>query len=73
MLADLIRKDFATITRNVEQPFLQLGVLPEKHSSKSSGAKIPVSFGCLVRHSVVILASTDVAAELERTLPRVSS
>lgn len=71
VLADYIRKDFATYLGDDQATISQLGVLPyfESIRRKAQEQEIPVSLAVL-SGSVVIL-STDVAAELKELLPQV--
>ena len=71
VLADYIRKDFATYLGDNQATISQLGVLPyfESIRRKAQEQEIPVSLAVL-SGSVVILP-TDVAAELKELLPQV--
>ena len=71
VLADYIRKDFATYLGDNQATISQLGVLPyfESIRRKAQEQEIPVSLAVL-SGSVVILP-TDVAAELKEFLPQV--
>ena len=71
VLADYIRKDFATYLGDDQATISQLGVLPyfESIRRKAQEQEIPVSLAVL-SGSVVILP-TDVAAELKELLPQV--
>ncbi|RSI88050.1 Type III restriction enzyme, res subunit [Streptococcus mitis] len=71
VLADYIRKDFATYLGDNQATISQLGVLPyfESIRRKAQEQEIPVSLAVL-SGSVVIL-STDVAAELKELLHQV--
>ena len=71
VLADYIRKDFATYLGDNQATISQLGVLPyfESIRRKAQEHEIPVSLAVL-SGSVVILP-TNVAAELKELLPQV--
>ena len=71
VLADYIRKDFATYLGDNQATISQLGVLPyfESIRRKAQEHEIPVSLAVL-SGSVVILP-TDVVAELKELLPQV--
>ncbi|EGU64031.1 type III restriction enzyme, res subunit [Streptococcus mitis bv. 2 str. SK95] len=71
VLADYIRKDFATYLGDDQATISQLGVLPyfESIRRKAQEQEIPVSLAVL-SGSVVILP-TDVVAELKELLPQV--
>lgn len=71
VLADYIRKDFATYLGDNQATISQLGVLPyfESIRRKAQEQEIPVSLAVL-SGSVVILP-TDVVAELKELLPQV--
>ena len=71
VLADYIRKDFATYLGDNQATISQLGVLPyfESIRRKAQEQEIPVSLAVL-SGSIVILP-TDVAAELKELLPQV--
>ena len=71
VLADYIRKDFATYLGDNQATISQLGVLPyfESIRRKAQEQEIPVSLSVL-SGSVVILP-TDVASELKELLPQV--
>ncbi|MDU6557588.1 MAG: DEAD/DEAH box helicase family protein [Streptococcus sp.] len=71
VLADYIRKDFATYLGDDQATISQLGVLPyfESIRRKAQEQEIPVSLAVL-SGSIVILP-TDVAAELKELLPQV--
>ena len=71
VLADYIRKDFATYLGDDQATISQLGVLPyfESIRRKAQEQEIPVSLSVL-SGSVVILP-TDVASELKELLPQV--
>ena len=71
VLADYIRKDFATYLGDDQATISQLGVLPyfESIRRKAQEQEIPVSLAVL-SGSVVILP-TDVASELKELLPQV--
>lgn len=71
VLADYIRKDFATYLGDDQATISQLGVLPyfESIRRKAQEQEIPVSLAVL--SGSVIILPTDVAAELKELLPQV--
>ena len=72
VLADYIRKDFATYLGDNQAPITQLGVLPYFETIRRSGQKQGLSIPMAVLSGSVVIIPASVKAELEALIPNTS-
>ena len=71
VLADYIRKDFATYLGDDQATISQLGVLPYFESIRRKAQEQEISVSLAVLSGSVVILPTDVVAELKELLPQV--
>ncbi|UJD02579.1 DEAD/DEAH box helicase family protein [Streptococcus oralis] len=71
VLADYIRKDFATYLGDNQATISQLGVLPYFESIRRKAQEHEISVSLAVLSGSVVILPTDVVAELKELLPQV--
>ena len=71
VLADYIRKDFATYLGDNQATISQLGVLPYFESIRRKAQEQEISVSLAVLSGSVVILPTDVVAELKELLPQV--